>query len=89
MRAVVTVVGKDRTGIIAKVSGYLAEKTINILDISQTIMQDLFTMIMLVDTKESDISAAEFSADLKALGQEIGVEINVQHEGLFTSMHRI
>ena len=89
MRAVVTVVGKDRTGIIAKVSGYLAEKTINILDISQTIMQDLFTMIMLVDTKMSDIGAAEISADLKALGEEIGVEINVQHEGLFTSMHRI
>lgn len=89
MRAVVTVVGKDRTGIIAKVSGYLADKTINILDISQTIMQDLFTMIMLIDTKESNIGAAELSADLKGLGEEIGVEINVQHEGLFTAMHRI
>lgn len=89
MRAVVTVVGKDRTGIIAAVSGYLAENKINILDISQTIMQDLFTMIMLVDTKDSDISAAVISSDLKALGEKIGVEINVQHEGLFSSMHRI
>ncbi len=89
MKAVITVVGKDKTGIIAKVSGYLAEKTINILDISQTIMQDLFTMIMLVDTKESNIEAADLSADLKALGKEIGVEINLQHEGLFSAMHRI
>ena len=89
MRAVVTVVGKDRTGIIAAVSGYLAEKTINILDISQTIMQDLFTMIMLVDTKGSDISASSLSSELKDLGEKIGVEINVQHEGLFSSMHRI
>lgn len=89
MRAVITVVGKDRTGIIASVSGYLAEKTINILDISQTIMQDLFTMIMLVDTKASSVDAAVLSKDLKALGEQIGVEINVQHEGLFSSMHRI
>ena len=89
MRAVVTVVGQDRTGIIAGVSGYLAEKEINILDISQTIMQDLFTMIMLVDTEKSDIKASELSSDLKALGEKIGVEINVQHEGLFSSMHRI
>lgn len=89
MRAVVTVVGQDRTGIIAGVSGYLADKKINILDISQTIMQDLFTMIMLVDTESSDIKASELSSDLKAIGEKIGVEINVQHEGLFSSMHRI
>lgn len=89
MRAVITVVGKDRTGIIASVSGYLADKKINILDISQTIMQDLFTMIMLVDTQGADITAEVLSADLKALGEKIGVEINVQHEGLFSAMHRI
>ncbi len=89
MRAVVTVVGKDRTGIIASVSGYLADKTINILDISQTIMQDLFTMIMLVDTKGASIDASVLANDLKDLGEKIGVEINVQHEGLFSSMHRI
>ncbi len=89
MRAIITVVGKDRTGIIARVSTYLAEKSINILDISQTIMQDIFTMIMLVDTKDSDIVAKTLSADLKETGKDLGVEINVQHEGLFTSMHRI
>lgn len=89
MRAVITVVGKDRTGIIAKVSGYLADHSINILDISQTIMQDLFTMIMLVDTENSDIKANELNQDLKTIGNELSVTINMQHEGLFTSMHRV
>lgn len=89
MKAVVTVVGQDRTGIIAGVSGYLADKKINILDISQTIMQNIFTMIMLVDTVASDITAGELSKDLKALGETLGTEINVQHEGLFSAMHRI
>ena len=89
MKAVITVVGKDRTGIIAKVSGYLADHSINILDISQTIMQDLFTMIMLVDTQESGIQAKELSADLKKIGEELSLTINIQHEGLFTSMHRV
>ncbi len=89
MRAVITVVGKDRTGIIAGVSGYLSERKINILDISQTIMQDIFTMIMLVDTNASDIKANELSEDLKALGKNLGVEIKVQHEDLFSSMHRV
>ncbi len=89
MKAVVTVVGQDRTGIIAGVSGYLADKKINILDISQTIMQNIFTMIMLVDTVESDITAGRLSEDLKALGESLGTEINVQHEGLFSAMHRI
>ena len=89
MRAVVTVVGKDRTGIIARVSGYLAEKEINILDISQTIMQDIFTMIMLVDTEASNITADNLASDLNAIGKELGTQINVQHEGLFSAMHRI
>lgn len=89
MKAVITVVGKDRTGIIAGVSGYLAEKEINILDISQTIMQGLFTMIMLVDTDASSVNASDLASDLNALADKIGVQINVQHEGLFSSMHRI
>lgn len=89
MKTVITVVGKDRTGIIANVSAYLAEKQINILDISQTIMQDLFTMIMLVDTKDSDIKMETLSRDLKNLGEEMSLTINIQHEGLFNSMHRI
>ncbi len=89
MKTVITVVGKDRTGIIANVSGYLAEKKINILDISQTIMQDLFTMIMLVDSKDSDIDMNVLSQDLKKLGEDMSLTINIQHEGLFSSMHRI
>ncbi len=89
MKAVVTVVGQDRTGIIAGVSGYLSDKKINILDISQTIMQEIFTMIMLVDTQGADITAKTLSEDLAAIGKTLGVEIKVQHEGLFSSMHRI
>jgi len=89
MKAVITVVGKDRTGIIARVSGYLAEKNINILDISQTIMQDLFTMIMLVDTEKSDLRTKELSAELSSLGKELSLTINMQHEELFDSMHRV
>ncbi len=89
MKAVITVVGKDRTGIIAKVSTYLAEKEINILDISQTIMQNLFTMMMLVDTKGSGVQAKELSDALSALGEEMGLSINMQHEELFSSMHRV
>ena len=89
MRAVITVVGKDRTGIIAKVSAYLAEKEINILDISQTIMQDLFTMMMLVDTKDSGVHAKELSDGLSVLEKEMGLSINMQHEELFSSMHRV
>ena len=67
----------------------MADRSINILDISQTIMQDLFTMIMLVDTQESGIQAKELSADLKKIGEELSLTINIQHEGLFTSMHRV
>ena len=89
MKAVITVVGQDRTGIIAKVSTYLAEKRINILDISQTIMQDLFTMMMLVDTKASSVQAKELSDALSVLGKEMGLSINMQHEELFSSMHRV
>lgn len=89
MKAVITVVGKDRTGIIAKVSNYLAEQGVNILDISQTIMQDLFTMIMLVDTQECGIGIEALSAGLDKIGEEMSLTIHIQHEGLFASMHRI
>jgi ACT domain-containing protein len=89
MRAVITVVGKDRTGIIARISGYLAEQKINILDISQTIMQDLFTMIMLVDTQNAKIRTEQLGKDLGEIGCELSLTINMQHEDLFSSMHRI
>ena len=87
MKAVVTVVGKDKPGIIAKVSTVLYENNINILDISQTIMQDLFTMIMLVDMSSSTVRT--ISDKLDNVAEEIGVKIHLQNEELFSSMHRI
>ncbi len=89
MKAVITVLGDDKVGIIAKVSTYLAENKINILDISQTIMQDVFTMIMLVDLSESSKKVSEISEDLDKCGEEMGVSISIKHEDLFNSMHRI
>ena len=87
MRAVVTVVGKDKTGIIAKVSSFLAERSVNILDISQTILQEYFAMIMLAETGKANIS--DLRKSMLELGKKIGVEISVQHEDIFSAMHRI
>lgn len=89
MKAIVTVVGEDKVGIIASVSAKLTEFNINILDISQTIMQDIFTMIMLVDIEKSTKNIEEISAEFKKLSEEIGVSITIQHNGIFRSMHRI
>ncbi len=89
MRAVVTVMGVDRKGIIAQVSTCLSENNINILDINQTIMQDLFTMVMLVDMTDAENKFANVSCDLEKIGEELGVEIRIQHEDIFRSMHRI
>lgn len=89
MRAIVTVLGKDRIGIIAAVSNLLAQKQVNILDISQTILQDYFTMIMLVDTSRSAASTEELQSALGELGNTIGLEMRLQHEDIFNSMHRI
>ncbi|MBR6729241.1 MAG: ACT domain-containing protein [Clostridia bacterium] len=89
MRAVITVVGHDKIGIIASVSRVLAEQKVNILDISQTIMQDIFTMIMLVESKGEIAGFKALSETLNALGDELGLSIRIQHEDLFQSMHRI
>ncbi len=89
MRAVITVVGHDKIGIIAEVSRVLAENRVNILDISQTIMQDMFTMIMLVNTEKSGASFKQLAETLDALGKQLGLSIQIQHEDLFQSMHRI
>lgn len=88
-RVIITVVGKDTVGIIAKVCTYLAENKVNILDISQTIIQEFFNMIMVADPSGSEKNHAELADDLKALGEEIGVTINCQKEEIFESMHRI
>ena len=89
MRAIITVIGKARKGIIAGVSTVLADNGINILDISQTIMQGYFTMMMLVDLSDMKFSLAELSPLLEDEGRELGVSIKVQHEDIFQSMHRI
>ena len=87
--AVVTVLGRDRVGIIADVSRLLADYGININDISQTILDDIFTMVMIVDLKDLVIEKSDISDKLKALGEELGVQITIQHTGLFNAMHRI
>lgn len=88
-RVVVTVVGKDKKGIIAAVSGALAEWEVNILDISQTILQEFFTMIMIVDLAEATVSFSQLREQLGVLGQRYGVVISCQHEEIFQYMHRI
>lgn len=88
-KTIITVVGKDTVGIIAKVCTYLAENGINILDISQTIVQDYFNMMMIVDTNAGKKSFGDMVDDLEKLGQEIGVVIKCQKEEIFDQMHRI
>ena len=88
MRAVVTVVGKDKTGIIARVSGLFYEKNINILDISQKLMQNLFTMISLVDLSESGIGFEELDKELKKVGEEINVSITILPEDMFKKVYK-
>ena len=89
MKAIVTVIGKDKPGIIAKVSTALAENQVNIEDISQTLMQDNFTMLMLCDLKKATVSLSELQGKLVELGNDIGVSIHVQHEDIFNAMHKI
>ena len=87
-RSIITVVGKDTVGIIAKVCTYLAENGVNILDISQTIIQGYFNMMMIVDTGKVE-SFEKLTSELAALGEEIGVVIKCQQEEIFDKMHRI
>lgn len=89
MKAVVTVVGQDRKGIIARVSTVLCEKNVNIVDISQTIMQDMFTMIMMVEFKSADTSVSSIEESLSKIAEEMGLSIHVQRAEIFSSMHRI
>lgn len=88
-RTVITVVGKDTVGIIAKVCTYLANNRVNILDISQTIVDDYFNMMMIVDMNESAKPFGEISDELAQIGEEIGVIIRCQREEIFEKMHRI
>jgi ACT domain-containing protein len=88
-RVVVTVIGRDRVGIIAGVSGVLAEAGVNIVDISQTLMQDLFTMIMMVDIARATVSFDELQSRLASKGEELGMRIQAQREDVFSYMHRV
>ena len=88
-KVIITVVGKDTVGIIAKVCTYLAEKQVNILDISQTIVQDYFNMMMIVELSSITEEFGTICEDLDKLGEEIGVNIKLQHENIFNKMHRI
>lgn len=88
-KCIITVVGKDRVGIIAKVCTYLAEININILDISQTIVDGYFNMMAIVDTTETTKEIAVVAGDLAELGNAIGVNIQCQREEIFEKMHRL
>ena len=89
MRGIITVLGKDRVGIIAAVSNILMEANINILDITQTTLQDIFTMIMLVDLTNPNITFDSLSKKLNDKGEEMGLSIRIQREDIFNAMHKI
>ncbi len=89
MRAVITVVGKDMVGILSRISGHCAEYNVNVIEVSQSILQDMFCMIMLVDTSSIKGVFSEFSDVLTDSGKEIGLAVHVMHEDIFNSMHRI
>ena len=89
MRAVISVIGKDTVGILAKVSTKCASMGANIVDVTQTILQDMFAMVMIVDISKMNIPFAEFSEQAAAYGKEAGLVIHVMHEDIFNSMHNI
>ncbi|MCI9582681.1 ACT domain-containing protein [Clostridiaceae bacterium] len=88
-KIIITIVGKDRVGIVAKTCSYLADNQMNILDITQTILQDYFNMMMIVDISRAEKSFDDMARELSEVGDAIGVTIRCQREEIFTSMHRI
>ncbi len=89
MRAIVTVIGKDRVGIIADVTALLAQYGVNVLDISQTVLQEYFTMIMLVDASQCTVPFADLARTLDEAGTQRNLQIRAQREDIFNAMHRI
>ena len=89
MKAVVTVVGEDRVGIIAQVCTSLAQYNINVLDISQTVMQGFFTMMMVVDVSAANVPLAQLAQELDEQGKQIGLSIRLQRRDIFDAMHKI
>lgn len=89
MRAVISVIGKDMVGILAKVSGECEKANMNVLEVSQTLLQDMFAMIMLIDITKGNVSLSEFAEHMEKAGQENGLKVHVMHEDIFNSMHKI
>ncbi len=89
MKTVVSVIGKDSVGIIAKVSTICSNHNVNIIDITQSVLQDMFVMVMLTEISDLNCSFADFSDKMKSLGKENNLDIRVMHEDVFNSMHRI
>ena len=89
MKAVITVIGKDNVGIISAISGECAKNGVNIVDITQSVLQDMFVMVMLTEIKDLSCSFSDFSDKMKLLGKENNLDIRVMHEDIFNSMHRI
>ena len=89
MRAVVTVIGKDMVGILSKVSGACADCNANVIEVTQSVLQDLFAMIMLVDITDLRLPFDQFAAKIDGIGREMGLSTHVMHEDIFNSMHRI
>lgn len=89
MRSIITVVGKDTIGILSKVSGLCAEHRVNIIEVTQSILQDMFCMVMLVDVDGCDIAFTQFADEVLMLGERLGLSMNAVHEDIFNSMHRI
>ncbi|WP_406659813.1 ACT domain-containing protein [Methanolobus sp. ZRKC3] len=88
-RFIITVIGVDKIGIVSGITGVMADFNVNIVDISQTIMEDMFTMIMLAEVKEANFNLASFQKTMSEKGDEFGVDVRVQHEDTFRFMHRI
>lgn len=89
MRAVITVIGKDMVGILANVSGICAQNNANVTEVTQSILQDLFAMIMLVDISDISVGFTTLREQLTAYGEEKGLSVHIMHEDIFNSMHRI
>lgn len=89
MKAVITVIGKDMVGILAKVSTTCSANNANVLEVTQSIMQDLFAMIMLVDISKLNLEFTEFAMCIGRIGDEMGLSVHVMHEDIFNSMHRV
>lgn len=89
MRAVITVVGKDMVGILAKVAAECAERNANVIEVTQSVLQDMFAMIMLVDITKLNCELPVMSKQLSGIGDKMGLQIHVMHEDIFNSMHRV